>query len=85
MQKKEVKFSGIGGQGIILMALLYARSASFKGFYVSQTPSYGAEKRGTFSQADVIISETNIVYPKARELDLYVSMHQEEFEKNLIL
>ncbi|MFQ6051837.1 MAG: 2-oxoacid:acceptor oxidoreductase family protein [Candidatus Hydrothermarchaeota archaeon] len=83
MQKREVRFSGIGGQGIVLMALLYARGASLKGLNVSQTPSYGAEKRGTFSQADVIISENEIVYPKARGLDLYVSMHQEKFDENL--
>ncbi len=83
MARKEVRFAGVGGQGILLMAVLYARAASKKGYYVTNVPEYGAEKRGSLSTSDVIISEAEIGFPKCLRPSMLVIMHQKGYDANL--
>lgn len=83
MARKEVRFTGAGGQGILLMAILYARAATLKGYYVTSLPEYGAEKRGSISTTDVIISKLQIGFPKCDKPDMLVIMHQKGYEANL--
>lgn len=64
MGKKEIRLSGTGGQGIILGGILLGEAAVFDGKEVVQTQSYGPEARGGASKAEVIISDTPILYPK---------------------
>ena len=73
----EIRLSGSGGQGIIIMAIILAEAIGvYDGKYVSQTQSYGPEARGGSSRADVIVSDEDIDYPKAMSLDLLVAMNQ---------
>jgi 2-oxoglutarate ferredoxin oxidoreductase subunit gamma len=46
------------------------------GKYVCQTQSYGPEARGGASKAEVVISDTEIDYPKAIKPDLLLAMNQ---------
>ncbi len=78
-QKKryEMRFSGFGGQGLITAAVIFAEAVGVHdGKYVCQTQSYGPEARGGKSRAEVVISDTPIDYPKARQLDLLLAMNQ---------
>lgn len=76
-KRYEIRFSGAGGQGVILAAVLLAEAAGiYDGKYVCQSQSYGPEARGGSSKADVIISDSPIDYPKAMKLDLLVAMNQ---------
>jgi 2-oxoglutarate ferredoxin oxidoreductase subunit gamma len=78
-QKKryEMRFSGSGGQGLITAAVIFAEAVGvYDGKYVCQTQSYGPEARGGKSRAEVVISDTPIDYPKARQLDLLLAMNQ---------
>lgn len=73
----EVCFSGSGGQGIIMAALVFAEAAGvYDGKHVCQTQSYGPEARGGSSKAEVVISNKIIDYPKAMKLDLLLAMNQ---------
>jgi 2-oxoglutarate ferredoxin oxidoreductase subunit gamma len=73
----EIRLSGSGGQGIILMAIILAEAIGvYDGKFVSQTQSYGPEARGGSSRADVIMSDEAIDYPKAMCLDLLLAMNQ---------
>ncbi len=73
----EIRLSGSGGQGIILMAIILAEAIGvYDGKFVSQTQSYGPEARGGSSRADVIMSDEAIDYPKATRLDLLLAMNQ---------
>lgn len=83
MARKEVRFTGVGGQGIILMAVLYARAASKKGYNVVSVPEYGAEKRGSLSTSDVIISREEIGFPKCEKPSMLIIMHQRGYDANL--
>jgi len=73
----EIRFSGSGGQGIITMAVIFAEAAArYEGKYVCQTQNYGPEARGGASKAEVVISSTEIDYPRAIQLDLLLAMNQ---------
>ncbi|HPP06728.1 MAG TPA: 2-oxoacid:acceptor oxidoreductase family protein [Syntrophorhabdaceae bacterium] len=73
----DIRLSGSGGQGIILMGIILAEAAGiYEGRYVSQTQSYGPEARGGSSKAEVVISDMEIDYPKALKLDMLLAMNQ---------
>ncbi|MGF3497889.1 MAG: 2-oxoacid:ferredoxin oxidoreductase subunit gamma [Methanolinea tarda] len=80
--RHEVRFSGFGGQGIILSAVILGRAAvMYDGNYAVQTQVYGPEARGGASMSSVIIDDAPILYPKVRDPDILVIMSQEGFEK----
>ena len=73
----EIRFSGSGGQGVILAAVIMAEAAGvYEGRYVCQTQSYGPEARGGSSKAEVVISDQPIDYPKALRPNLLLAMNQ---------
>ncbi|HVN97745.1 MAG TPA: 2-oxoacid:acceptor oxidoreductase family protein [Syntrophorhabdaceae bacterium] len=73
----DIRLSGSGGQGIILMGIILAEAVGiYDGKYVAQTQSYGPEARGGSSKAEVVISDGEIDYPKALRLDLLLAMNQ---------
>lgn len=74
----EIRFSGAGGQGIILISKITAEAAAvYANLNATQTQSYGPEARGGSSRADVIISDEEIDYPKAENLDVLLALTQE--------
>lgn len=80
--RHEVRFSGFGGQGIILSAVILGRAAvMYDGKFAVQTQVYGPEARGGASMSAVIIDDLPILFPKVTVPDIYVIMSQEGFEK----
>ncbi|WP_342676289.1 2-oxoacid:acceptor oxidoreductase family protein [Methanofollis sp. UBA420] len=80
--RHEVRFSGFGGQGIILAAVILGRAAAIHdGKYAVQTQVYGPEARGGASMSAVVIDDDPILYPEVTEPDIYVIMSQEGFLK----
>ncbi|WP_297501384.1 2-oxoacid:ferredoxin oxidoreductase subunit gamma [Thermococcus sp.] len=82
--RKEVLFSGFGGQGVILASVILGRAAAvYENLYAVQTQSYGPESRGGASRAEVVISDEPIDYPKAIAPDYAVFFSQEAYSKYL--
>jgi 2-oxoglutarate ferredoxin oxidoreductase subunit gamma len=78
----EMRLSGSGGQGMILASVIFSEAvAKSDERNVVQTQSYGPEARGGASKSDVVISENEIYYPKAMQLDLLLCMTQESMDK----
>lgn len=78
----EIRLSGSGGQGLILMGIILAEAAGvYDGKYVAQTQSYGPEARGGSSKSEVIVSDEEIDYPKALKLDLLLAMNQKSCDE----
>lgn len=75
--KKEIRLSGTGGQGIILGGIMLAEAAVYDGKEVVQTQSYGPEARGGASKAEVIISDSPILFPKVEIPGYLLIMSQE--------
>jgi 2-oxoglutarate ferredoxin oxidoreductase subunit gamma len=80
----QVRFAGLGGQGIILMGEILGEAAVMEKKYVGQTSSYGAEARGSACQADVVISDSWIDYPEVTEADVLACMSQGTYEQNRV-
>jgi 2-oxoglutarate ferredoxin oxidoreductase subunit gamma len=77
VERFEIRLCGSGGQGIILAAIILAEAAGIiEGYNVSQTQSYGPEARGGRCKAEVVISSSQIDYPKAIQLDMMLAMNQ---------
>jgi 2-oxoglutarate ferredoxin oxidoreductase subunit gamma len=80
--RNEIRFSGFGGQGIILSAVIIGRAAViYDNKYAVQTQVYGPEARGGASMSAVIIDDDPILYPEVSIPGTYVIMSQEGFEK----
>jgi 2-oxoglutarate ferredoxin oxidoreductase subunit gamma len=73
-----VRLSGSGGQGIITAGIILAEAAGVhEGKHVVQTQSYGPESRGGAARAEVVISDSEIDYPKVIRPNLLLAMTQE--------
>lgn len=78
----EIRFSGSGGQGIVLAAIILAEAAGiYEGMHVVQNQSYGVEARGGASRAEVIVSDQEIVYPEVVAPDILLAMNQQSLDK----
>ena len=78
----EIRLSGSGGQGIILMGIILAEAIGIhEGKYVAQTQSYGPEARGGSSKSEVVVSDDEIDYPKAMKPDLFLAMNQKSCDE----
>jgi len=74
--------SGSGGQGLILAGKILAEAAAiFDGKNATQSQSYGPEARGGSSRSEVIVSDEEIDYPKAVNIDLLLCFTQEACDK----
>ena len=78
----EIRFSGSGGQGLILAGVIFAEAATiYDNINAVQSQSYGPEARGGASKSEVIISDEVIDFPKAQAIDLQLSLTQESCSK----
>ena len=76
--REEIRLSGSGGQGLILVGKVLAEAAAiYDGLNATQSQSYGPEARGGASRSEVIISDGNIEYPNAETLDILLDITQE--------
>ena len=80
----EIRIAGTGGQGVILAGIMLAEAAILSGKYVVQSQTYGAAVRGGKSVSEVIISDVEVDYPHALELDILVALTQKACDQNLL-
>ncbi|GAB4376360.1 MAG: 2-oxoacid:acceptor oxidoreductase family protein [Acidobacteriota bacterium] len=78
----EIRLSGEGGQGLVLAGKILAEAAAiYDGINATQSQSYGPEARGGASRSEVILSDGDIDFPKAQNLDLLLALTQESCDK----
>ncbi len=82
MEKSKFVFTGSGGQGVITAAIILAEAAVLhENLNAVQTQVYGAAARGGATRTDVIISESEICYPKVNQPNVLVCLTQEAYMK----
>jgi 2-oxoglutarate ferredoxin oxidoreductase subunit gamma len=75
-------FSGSGGQGVITAAIILAEAAVLhEDLTAVQTQAYGAAARGGATRSDVIISDSQINFPKVIQPNVLVCLTQEAYNK----
>ncbi len=79
--RKEIRFAGFGGQGIILAGVILGEAAGREGKNAVQTQSYGPESRGGAARSEVVISDDVVDYPKVVAPDIFVALSQPGFDK----
>jgi 2-oxoglutarate ferredoxin oxidoreductase subunit gamma len=81
-ERFEIRLSGSGGQGLVLAGVILAEALGvYEGKNVTQSQSYGPEARGGASRSDVVVSDGEIYYPKATELDVLLCLTQESCDQ----
>jgi 2-oxoglutarate ferredoxin oxidoreductase subunit gamma len=80
MQLTEIRVAGFGGQGVILSAILLGKAASiYQGAYATMTQNFGPEARGGACSAQLMLSDSAILYPYVTKPDILVVMSQEAY------
>ena len=82
MQLTEIRLAGFGGQGVILSAIVLGKAASiFQGAYATMTQNFGPEARGGACSAQLVLSDSPILYPYVTQPDILVVMSQEAYAR----
>jgi 2-oxoglutarate ferredoxin oxidoreductase subunit gamma len=76
----EIKLTGTGGQGIILMGYILGNAAMLANYNATQVQSYSAATRGGDVSSDVIIrKEGGVNFPVVKKMDLLLAFTQSTF------
>ncbi|MFZ0479896.1 MAG: 2-oxoacid:acceptor oxidoreductase family protein [Terriglobales bacterium] len=82
MPLTEIRVAGFGGQGVILSAIVLGKACSIhQGQYATMTQNFGPEARGGACSAQLILSDTPVLYPYVTQPDIMVVMSQEAYVK----
>ena len=82
MARTEIRVAGLGGQGVILCAMIVGRAASlYGGKHATLIQAFGPEARGSACSAQVILDDDTIGYPYVKNTDILVTMSQDAYAK----
>jgi 2-oxoglutarate ferredoxin oxidoreductase subunit gamma len=76
MEQMEIRFSGTGGQGLLLCGRLLAEALIGEGRTVAQSQSYEPTSRGGVSRSDLVVADAQVDYPLVTALDYLVVLEQ---------
>lgn len=77
----QIVLGGTGGQGLILGGVSLAKAAVAEGKNAVQTQTYGIQTRGGYSQAEVVISDGTVYFPKCDTPDLVLALSQAAYDR----
>lgn len=78
----DIRFSGLGGQGIVRCGLITGKAlALFDKKHATMTQSFGPEARGSACSSQLVVSPDRVLYPYIVAPQILVSMSQDAFEK----
>lgn len=80
-EKIEMRFSGSGGQGVVLASMIYGNALAKEGYNVIQTQAYGIEARGGASSGEVIYSKNTINHLHVTAPNVLLALTQEACDK----
>ena len=82
MQLTEIRIAGFGGQGVILSAVILGKAASiYQNAYATMTQNFGPEARGGACSAQLVVSDSPVLYPYVTRPDVLVVMSQEAYTR----
>lgn len=81
MKQYEMRFTGSGGQGVILASVIMAEAAVVSGLHTIQSQAYGPEARGGTSKAETILSRGDIWFSKVVAPNFLLALTQSSLEK----
>jgi len=73
---QQIRWSGFGGQGVVLAGVLLGQAGVIDGKNVSTSNSYGVAARGAACKSEIIFSDGPIDFPHLITADIFVAMSQ---------
>ncbi|MDR1912201.1 MAG: 2-oxoacid:acceptor oxidoreductase family protein, partial [Helicobacteraceae bacterium] len=65
--KRQLRFTGVGGQGVLLAGEILAAAKIESGGYGIKAATYTSQVRGGATKVDIILDNQEIIYPYANE------------------
>src|ERR1700746_1813864 len=82
MRLTEIRVAGFGGQGVILSAIVLGKAASiYENGFATMTQNFGPEARGGACSAQLVLSDSAVLYPYVTRPDIMVVMSQEAYNR----
>lgn len=83
MAKTLMRFTGVGGQGVLLAGAIFAAAKINAGGYGLKTATYTSQVRGGPTVVDITLEDDPILYPYANdgEIDFMLSVAQVSFDQ----
>ena len=82
MRLTEIRIAGFGGQGVILSAIVLGKAASiYENGFATMTQNFGPEARGGACSAQLVVSDSPVLYPYVTRPDIMVTMSQEAYNR----
>jgi 2-oxoglutarate ferredoxin oxidoreductase subunit gamma len=82
MRLTEIRIAGFGGQGVILSAVVLGKAASiYENCFATMTQNFGPEARGGACSAQLVVSDSPVLYPYTTHPDIMVIMSQEAYNR----
>jgi 2-oxoglutarate ferredoxin oxidoreductase subunit gamma len=83
MAKTLMRFTGVGGQGVLLAGSIFAAAKINDGGYGLKTATYTSQVRGGPTVVDITLDEEEILYPYANdgEIDFMLSVAQISYDQ----
>jgi 2-oxoglutarate ferredoxin oxidoreductase subunit gamma len=82
MRVTEIRIAGFGGQGVILSAVVLGKAASiYENGFATMTQNFGPEARGGACSAQLVVSDSPVLYPYTTHPDIMVLMSQEAYNR----
>jgi 2-oxoglutarate ferredoxin oxidoreductase subunit gamma len=82
MRVTEIRIAGFGGQGVILSAVVLGKAASiYENGFATMTQNFGPEARGGACSAQLVMSDSPVLYPYVTRPDIMVIMSQEAYNR----
>jgi 2-oxoglutarate ferredoxin oxidoreductase subunit gamma len=81
MKQYEMRFTGSGGQGVILASVIMAEAAVLSGEHTIQSQAYGPEARGGTSKAETILSRGPDLVFQGRPPNFLLALTQGSLDK----
>ncbi len=83
-QEMPILITGFGGQGIIMAGDILGKAATiYDNKFATMTQAYGPEARGSSCSAQVMISDSEILFPYSTATQVLVCLSQEGYSKNV--
>lgn len=80
LERTEIRFAGLGGQGVVMASALLGRAVTLSGMQAAGSSSYGSQSRGGVTRADVVIEGTGFIgFPHVTRPDVLVAMSEEAY------
>lgn len=77
----QLRFTGVGGQGVLLAGEILAEAKIKDSGYGIKAATYTSQVRGGPTKVDIILSDNEILYPYAQKIDFMLSTAQISYDQ----